>query len=662
MSSQSCESNICHYVRPKSKTPNCVKRQKKKKEEKINASFVVKHKSLITEWFNRFDEQITKVRDDMLSPLMNSLYNFVSNNCVTNEMRENNFDTKSSPSVGLIPTALLSIGMNSSEHHFICDLLIETIQDLTSSVAYINAKQNSTINSVFKTICDSILTEDVIKRADLTEIQLKSLTFESLFKIYEERVIKANTNNFCPPIVLFFDEIESFDHSMITTLILIIKDYIQKLPFILIISKSNETSSLQHLLPSKATDYLYVNHFQSICGQKLIVKIICKLFVDSSLSFKLGPNVLDFMLKMCQKFNSSIISLQNIIKYSVFKHFQTNELALLCQSISSLKTYLKDIELNELKVLRDKLNISYDLNDKEFIKEVINKLTHFQSVNNQIVLTLKIVLYLVDGHIDETKLVNFYITLFKDTYDFTDILDQLNRFSKERWNSLLSFCLNGNSLNDETNPMIAVLKLRLKELIQIKDKLDLEPTVVIEKMDLMNVKNKLTKFKTRSQWKDSIKPLNKQKVLSAFEMWRNVTIDTIKDTLSEIKNSIDNSFHQIMYFDCLDLIKNQIFVDQRSHLMQTLSDSKSSQTDLHRLYSLYNKNHSIINMYDMYNNFISFSNQSESSHKSPKKAKFIEKKNENIVRFLNSVSDFEYIGLIEPSKRKSDHLIRLVWF
>ena len=103
--SETFVTNVYQYFRPK--TPDNDKRV----VSKTNKEFDSIRKQLVLKTFNNIDSQIMNVRKDLFSPLMNSLFQFVSNNSLNNKMKENCFETKFKSNIGLIPTALISIGI-----------------------------------------------------------------------------------------------------------------------------------------------------------------------------------------------------------------------------------------------------------------------------------------------------------------------------------------------------------------------------------------------------------------------------------------------------------------------------------------------------------------------------------------------------------------------
>ena len=100
--------NVCQYFPPK----NTNKRKPKSGKLGLQENeFDLIRKQLLLKTFEKLDSQINKVRSDLFSPLMQSLFQFVSDNCLNNDLREKSFETKFGRNTGLIPTALLSIGI-----------------------------------------------------------------------------------------------------------------------------------------------------------------------------------------------------------------------------------------------------------------------------------------------------------------------------------------------------------------------------------------------------------------------------------------------------------------------------------------------------------------------------------------------------------------------
>jgi len=572
--------------------------------------------------------------------------------------------------------------MSSTEHKFVCDLLVKSLEDLTSVVVYLNSNECPNISSAAKKISDSILNDGIIESIDLDEDQINRYTLGMLFKMYEEQIIRKNTDNFCQPIVLFFDQIESFDYSVLSSLIMIMKEYIETIPFIILLSTSNQSTSLQYLLPATATDCLLIQLFNSIPQNQMLDQLINQTIIHSEIPFKLGPNVLNFIIKMFHLFDYSTQSIQHLIKYILFEHYYSNPLSILCQPISKLKKFIKKLDNNQLELLRSSpLVASFEssLDGKDFKKSLINNMEELQSSHNQFVSHLRVLVKLVNQSSgDRINLQQLYINVLNKSFDFKQVTNPLNKLSQTQWNTVLRNCFADNSLNDETLPLIKALKSCHNELCDLIITQQDEPQVVLERVDISSLKDKLSNLKTRSQWKETINPVSKSKVLSKFEIWKRNTLASIENVLINSTMPTSHPLSEAIFFNDYDLLKRHNFVVPRNDIQKALNNpslifnksdssttsiSRQSVPDLCLLFILYQESHSLINMYDW---FTVFKSENEELL-GPKRKKTENTSSEDkdpsvVVLFLNAVSDFEYIGLVQPAKRKTDHLTRLVWF
>ena len=107
------------------------------------------------------------------------------------------------------------------------------------------------------------------------------------------------------------------------------------------------------------------------------------------------------------------------------------------------------------------------------------------------------------------------------------------------------------------------------------------------------------------------------------------------------------------------------------------SSPSTSQSDISLLYNLYHEFGRMINLYDWYMAFASLASPSSSStnthqlRPSEKRRKTLKSESATpttdtinrslLARFIRSISELQIIGLIKPTRRKTDHVLRLTW-
>jgi origin recognition complex subunit 3 len=107
----------------------------------------------------------------------------------------------------------------------------------------------------------------------------------------------------------------------------------------------------------------------------------------------------------------------------------------------------------------------------------------------------------------------------------------------------------------------------------------------------------------------------------------------------------------------------------------SISSPSPSRSDISLLYNLYHEFGRMINLYDWYMAFASLASPSSSStdtrqlRPSEKRRKLITSESSPtdainmslLARFIRSISELQIIGLIKPTRRKTDHVLRLTW-
>jgi hypothetical protein len=322
------------------------------------------------------------------------------------------------------------------------------------------------------------------------------------------------------------------------------------------------------------------------------------------------------------------------------------------------------------------------LNGKDLKESLIDTMEKLQLIHNQFVAHLKILVKLFNQSNEELiDLKQLYINALDKSFDYKQVIDRFNKFSQNQWKTSLENCLSDNSLNEKKLPLIIALKSSHEELCDLIITSKNEPQVVLERVDISGIKDKLSNLKTRSQWKDTINPMNRPKVISKFEVWKKTTISSIEKVLRDSTIPTSYPLYEALFFDDLDVLKRHNFVVVRNDIQNTLNNpslilksksfvsTKESQSnpDFNSLFILYQESQSIVNLYDWFTAFKSDKQEVIDFAKNSKRTKTENTKSEStdqslVVRFLNTISDFEYIGLIQAAKRKTDHLMKLIWF
>jgi hypothetical protein len=164
---------------------------------------------------------------------------------------------------------------------------------------------------------------DAADDVDITTINIEEETI--LQQLYSNCVVRK-------PIVIMFEDVESCNRSALAGLLLMFQSnaLLVAIGVTFVFGMSTHLRSLHKLLPARCLSAL---SFQSFCLQpsrKCMDIIFERIIVSSACPVQLGPQSTQFLLDLFYRFDFSIYSFVNALRYVLLDHFDTQLWSQVC--------------------------------------------------------------------------------------------------------------------------------------------------------------------------------------------------------------------------------------------------------------------------------------------------------------------------------------------
>lgn len=459
-------------------------------------------------------------------------------------------------------------------------------------------------------------------------------------------------------IVIIISDFEKFNMIILNKLILITKFFVDKLSIGFIFIKNHIlNSNLNNHLPMGTIDYLIIKIIKSDFQQEninAIISIFQDIIMDEDIRFKFHPKLIKKLIEHFDQIEFSVHYLKTTLRIHVFYYFYQNPLSIVCQENDEFKlSVLNDKENYYLNCFKNSLNIVAKFsNDNEYVEHLADTYHSILMKNSLFTIDLKILLKLF--HYLNISTQNFIFLYTKGSigeYNFQEnILYQLyNDVTQNKMFVALNKLLK-DFINFENISLIKTIKeysIKLNEIIQ-KDYL--ETTKQNESAKQLGlecqveiVKNKFRKINSRYEWQQSLKPCENRNQ-SQYSQWKKEFIREFDHILSS-----DSLFSEQIIIDALFCNIEQITIpSSRRILNQALNKTFASEfiPSYNILFNLYKEQSNHLNLDKWYELF-------HEEKTLIKKTKTVSEKERIMTNclFLNTIFDFEYIGLLKRSTK-----------
>lgn len=655
----------------------------KSTEEQIGARYTT-----YQETWTHLESEVLKCQADAHTDVLNGVVAFVQsrNPALTEASRRLD-----------IPVAALMMGVNMSDHTAVFNLLVSKLRSpVTQMVARLHAKDCGSIAAmVHKAVVD------IMQGSGCEDMEVKkNACTMSMLAEWHERVVTtrlpgspSKRQKKTPsgirkedPIVVVLEDFEGFKVSALQDFILICSNYLEKLPIVLIFGVSTTVMAIHNMIPQNASSCLDIETFFSKPVTEYLSQVFEKVLLEPSISFKLGHHVFQFIVDVVLFHDFSLTNLLQMLKMCMFEHFYHSPASVLCCRQEELKDVLRSMSQREINdVLSQPSYQRYARDNKpspergtKRIRGMIGDL-HRHHRNSLLLLQ---VLYEFAKKLPGCSLGNHlreaYMTFLRapvaETEDFSKLIKLIRVMSidelQKRTGDALSV-LESRKDGAKAPPSVLELKTSLEDYREKFEALSGEKG---ETADVAEPAEPVSldwgKLRSRSQFQEKLKDLTKTRRVSPFETLREEFATFFTDAFRDLVPPASMPLHEVLYYDDAMTLKQYFAPSPRTLLHSVLSrpqtvlrcecckntgssDVSPSIPDLSISYKLHLESGKLINLYDMMQAF--------------KTVKFGEKKlpaqDEKVVeaQFFRSIAELQFLGLVKPTQRKTDHVQRMTW-
>lgn len=667
--------------------------------------------SICDETWEEIDQEIQILRSDLNSKIFDDLLAF-TNTCHDKFSLDEDQGHKDS-FVSEIPTAALVTGVNTPDHGVMFSTLIELLHERVSPlVAILKSKDCNKVKNVLTKTLGQLLQnpelfldeeEDAVTSTKNLPCTLSTLAswYQSKYMAGQKQAhsptkkrksVTSSGNHKYPPVVIVFEDLESWIPQVLQDFIMICSNYIRQLPIVFVFGIATSVAAVHRLLPNTVSSLLCMEKFQAPPSTEYLTLVINQIIMTSKYPFKLGSKVFQLLLDIFLYHDFSVLSFIKGLQFCILDHFFTFPCSrIFChevdlhetvkglnhqdvESIRMTQSFMRYVEgcppQQQIDLLED------DVYTKKIIEEQISDIYKYHISFFPVLKCLHSLVAKLPKHPLGKQLREVYsLTLGSficETDSYKEALELLKMMSKDDLTELMKTSIKelGQDINENLQDIPKTLENFLQRFDTLNEVVEEEESespadaaLQLEKTDLHNLRKKL------------IEAGKKSKKLSPYEKLRIEIIDyydiTFRKYLSCPKSL---PLHEVFYYDSVADVKRHLNSSPRSAVQTALASPhyylqckccelepgviSPTMPDICIVYKLHLECTQLINLFDWLQAFVTVVTTDEEEGDS---------KNKTTVdpvlqaRFIRAVSELQFLGFIKPTKRKTDHVARLTW-
>ncbi|XP_068087230.1 origin recognition complex subunit 3 [Hyperolius riggenbachi] len=609
-----------------------------------------------------------------------------------------------------IPTAALLLGVNVTDHEVTFNSLSEVLNDqVTPFVVLLQAKECSGIKQLLQKLLSQLMGSsadlDLAEEDDdhVTVSQRKmNCSMSSLCGWYKKIIQKSSSpkkkrssspgHGQAPPVIVVFQDLESFSATVLQEFIIISSHYITKLPLVLVFGIATSPMIIHRLLSHSVSSLLCIELFQSSSCTEHLASVVDKLLLSNFFPFKLSGKVLQVLITIFLYHDFSVHNFIKGLQLSVVEHFYTQPLSVLCCDLPEMRNRVKKLSHNQCENIRHLTSFrSYVenqtpdmqiklLTNDDYVKKMTQEfLENLHSYHENYVPVLRC-LHLFTCSLPKyplgKQIRELYCTCLEkkvwETEDYSSALQLLRMLAKDELVATLQKCAEvlkassgkqlGNALKKLEEFLVQFQCLEGDHAENVEDEDNVTQKGLQKKTDLYHLQKTLLEMKETRRTK---KP-------SRFESLRVEAVDFLDSLVREYLYPPElQPLHEVVYFGAASVLRKHLNAVPRvalhtalnnpSSYLKTLESEdgalSSVAPDICIAYKLHLECGRLINLYDWLEAFATVVNTSDGSDSDA-----LQQVDEMThARFIRAVSELELLGFIKPTKQKTDHVARLTW-
>uniref|UniRef100_A0A671RT31 Origin recognition complex subunit 3 n=1 Tax=Sinocyclocheilus anshuiensis TaxID=1608454 RepID=A0A671RT31_9TELE len=593
-----------------------------------------------------------------------------------------------------IPTAALMLGVNVPDHAMTFRSLCNLLQDsVTPLVVSVHAKECAAVKLLIQKVLEQLMgrgvSVDEEQEDDTALLQRTQCTISALCQWYKTKCTQVSpqrnenlTNSDLPqnlPVVVIFKDFEAFNSQVLQDFILICSRYTQELPFIFIFGIATSPSAIQHRLPHSVSSLLCIEVFHSLSCTQHLASVFDKLILKSQFPFKLSSRVIQVLVGIFLYHDFSVQNFVKGLQFSMLEHFNSQPLSVLCcqkqEALLSAKTLSKqNVErirhlpsfMRYVETQEPQEQVQLLTND-EHVKEVCQKLlknlhkyhkNYYPILQCLHSLTSSLPKFPLGKHIRELHVSCIEKNLW-ETEEYDSALQLLRILAKDELVAALRKC--AEILKSASTKRMQNVLQQLEDFIGRLEALEGKSDRVCVpsccfRTDLFQLQKTLLEKESR-----------RTKRMNPFEVLRSQVMEFIDSLVREYLTPAElQPLNEVCYYSSSGVLRQRLNVTPRTSIQAALSHPfyylqneslktdtgtiSSAAPDLCIVYKLHLECGRLLNLYDWLEAYVTVMSAAEDQDTDSEDA-----------RFIQAVSEMEFLGFVKSTKQKTDHVARLTW-
>uniref|UniRef100_A0AAR2J1U8 Origin recognition complex subunit 3 n=1 Tax=Pygocentrus nattereri TaxID=42514 RepID=A0AAR2J1U8_PYGNA len=606
------------------------------------------------------------LQDELNEKILESLLDFIKKCTLSFQSRTDDWASRMRASE--IPTAALVLGVNVPDH----DMTFQSLSDLlknsvTPFSVSVQAKECTALKNLMQRVLERLMGVGVSVEEDEEDSGIHlpqkrvSCSISVLCQWYKTVTKKhamkspdktCSENGFLqsPPIVVIFKDFEAFNPRVLQDFILICNRYIHELPLIFVFGIATSPSTVQHILPHSVSSLLCIELFQSLSCTQHLATVIDKLILTSQFPFKLTGKVLQVLVSIFLYHDFSVRNFVKGLQLALLEHFHSQPLSVLC------------CKKQEARHNAQKLSHK----DVEMVRQLPSFMRYVETQEPQ----EQVQLLTSDDHVKEVCQM---------------LLKGLRKYHKNYYPILR--CLHSLTASLPKYP----LGKQIRELhISCLEKNVWETNEYESAMQLLRLLAKDELVAALRKCADILKPGKTKKMKSALQQLEDYIIrfeqldgkislklysQCLCTKMSHLTPPELQPLNEVCYYSSSGVLRRHLNATPRTSIQTALSHPfyflqnenlktdagtvSSAAPDICIVYKLHLECGRLINLYDWLEAYATVVSAAEG--KDPDAEDYGKVDELKHARFIQSVSELEFLGFVKSTKQKTDHVARLTW-
>uniref|UniRef100_A0A8C5FX32 Origin recognition complex subunit 3 n=1 Tax=Gadus morhua TaxID=8049 RepID=A0A8C5FX32_GADMO len=640
--------------------------------------------TLCKKLWDTIKEETESLQDELNRQILEGLLHFIKRCCSGPRHTAGPWEARMRASE--IPTAALVLGVNVPDHDMTFQSLCELLQQsVTPHVACLQAKECGALKSLMRKVLERLVgsaAEDEEEGDTHPHPKGAHCTLATLCEWYETKSKVGDPKSSTPgkkrsseeeparpPIVIIFKDLEAFNPRVLQDFILICSRYVEQLPLILVFGIATSPSTIQQVLPHSVSSLLCIELFQSLSCTQHLSTVMDKLILTHYFPFKPNAKVLQVLVSIFLYHDFSVRNFIKGLKLALLEHYLNQPLSVLCcekkeevelnttqlshrglesvRQLASFRRYVEQQQPQEQVAL-----LTSDQHMKETCKKLLKDLYKYHKNYYPVLRCLHALTCSLPRVPLGKQIRELHITCLEgnvwEREEYRSAMQLLRMLAKEELLRQLRGCQDILKLCRSTK-MRASLE-RLQELLDQFERMTSPAKSMEKKTDLFQLQKTLLEMKET----------RRTKKLSGFEILRNEALDFIDALVrSHLVPPETQPLHEVCYYSSSALLRRHLNATPRTSIQTALSSPyhylqndalltedggvSNAAPDLCIVHKLHLECGRLINLYD----WLEVSRGGNHG--------------DIYARFIQAVSELQFLGFIKSTKQKTDHVARLTW-